>query len=110
MKKVSFKNYSKEIIEIIEANYPDFYNNEEFSAAISHWKHTPYLCPPIMPEYIFGELINLMYKNLGLLNKHGNIKDGPLVYQATFQFISGKYYSDDTLKIHLPAKIVLDYL
>ncbi len=87
MKKTKFSSSIDEIKENIETNYPEFYKNEEFPAALSHWRHTPHLCPPLMPEYIFGELINLMYDKLGLRKKKGNIKDGPLVYQSNFQFM-----------------------
>ena len=53
MKKFAFEE-SKILIErFAKQNFPDFYNHDEFAAALTHWMHTPNQCPPVMPKEFF---------------------------------------------------------
>jgi hypothetical protein len=59
MKKISYFEAKDKITEFVKQNYPDFYNHEEFEAAITHWMHNPGQCPPVMPKELFLKLLAL---------------------------------------------------
>jgi len=46
----------KKVEQIIQSSNSDFYEHEEYAAAVSHWFHNPYICPPCMPEQVFSKI------------------------------------------------------
>ncbi len=61
MKKIKLTAAKEKIIEYVKQNYPDFYNHEEFNAAVTHWFFNPRVCPPLMPKELFLKLNELVF-------------------------------------------------
>jgi hypothetical protein len=59
MKELPFEQSKEKIVELVKQEFPDFYNHDEFNAALTHWMHNPSQCPPVMPEVLFLKLLAL---------------------------------------------------
>jgi hypothetical protein len=59
MKKISITKAKEKITEYARQNFSEFYNHEEFPAAITHWLHNSHIRPPFMAEEVFQKLHNL---------------------------------------------------
>lgn len=89
MKKLPFKRSQEKICEFAKQKFPDFYNHDEFSAALTHWMHTPNQCPPIMPEEFFQNIhIPLDASKTKKQNSARKIAEEQASYQHFFKFMT----------------------
>jgi hypothetical protein len=52
-KVIDIKKAHRKLTKFIESEFQTFYNHEEYRAAVTHWFHNPYICPPFMQKKIF---------------------------------------------------------
>lgn len=89
MKRIRYSQAKERIIEFTKENFSDFYQHEEFNAAMTHWIQSPEICPPLMPPKLYFQLPELMKKKQSskqLINAR-MIADPQQQFQPSFQFV-----------------------
>ena len=86
MIKTNFSNVKTGLVGYIKDSYPDFLQNEECDAILSHFIHNPEICPPIMDNSLYLQCRNFIFTKYSINEIKNKISDGDNFLQQYFSF------------------------
>ncbi len=88
MKRINFEKAKALVEENIKDKFPEFSNNPDFAAAVTHFLHNPQTRPPLMGKDAFYSCLELLSGKKKKVPRGAGIStESLLTYQSEFDFI-----------------------